>query len=97
MLVLALLRPMLGDLLLVVMHETRIWTWRHYLFLFSTSYVLSYVFEFRTLKFELGTILECVQGIVFHFTILHRNMKYGFMECQMLCYKLSLINFYEMI
>ena len=78
MLVLALLGPMLGDLLLVVMHETRVWTWRHYLFLFSASYVLSYVFE-------LGTILECVQGIFFHFTILHRNMKYGIMECQMLC------------
>ena len=73
MLVLALVEPMLGDLLLVVMHETRVWTRRHYLFLFSASYVLSYVFE-------LGTILECVQGILFHFTILHRNM-----ECKMLC------------
>ena len=46
-----------------------------FLFLFSSSYVLSYVFE-------LGTILECVQGIFFHFTILHRNV-----ECQMLCYQ----------
>ena len=45
MLVLALLGSMLGDLLFVVMHETRVWTWRHYLFLISASYVLSYVFE----------------------------------------------------
>ena len=74
MLVLALLGPMLGNLLLIVMHETQVWTWRHYLFLFSASYVLSYVFE-------LGSILECVQGILFHFTILHRNMVLWSVKC----------------
>ena len=73
-------RP-IGILLLIGMHETQDWTWRLYFFYFLiNNYVSSYVFE-------LGTIWEFVQGIIFHFTILCTSM-----ECQRFCSQ-----FYEMM